>query len=88
MNVTIIEKSLVIKVQEPEKIIIETEYIPLGQFIKLLNIMDSGGMIKAFLKDEGALVNGEHEHRRGRKLYPNDVVELEGIGAYIVAKDH
>ncbi|QKY70840.1 S4 domain-containing protein YaaA [Lentibacillus sp. CBA3610] len=72
---------------EPEKINIETDYIPLGQFIKLLNILDSGGMIKAFLQDQGVLVNGEPEHRRGRKLYPDDVVEMEGIGVYIVTKD-
>ncbi|SFB29777.1 S4 domain protein YaaA [Lentibacillus halodurans] len=73
--------------QQPEKIPIETDYIPLGQFIKLLNILDSGGMVKAFLQDEGVLVNGELEHRRGRKLYPEDVIEMEGIGIYIVTKD-
>ncbi|TFJ92297.1 S4 domain-containing protein YaaA [Lentibacillus salicampi] len=72
---------------EPEKIDIETNYIPLGQFIKLLNIFDSGGMVKAFLQDQGVLVNAEPEHRRGRKLYPGDVIDLEGIGSYIVTKD-
>lgn len=88
MTVIIIGKSLVINLQEPEKVMIETEYIPLGQFIKLLNILDSGGMVKAFLQDEGVFVNGEREHRRGRKLYPDDVVEMEDIGTYIVTKDH
>ncbi|MBP1949468.1 S4 domain-containing protein YaaA [Virgibacillus litoralis] len=70
-----------------EKIEINTDYITLGQFIKLINILESGGMVKAFLQDQGALVNGELEHRRGRKLYPNDVVEIESIGSYIVTKD-
>ncbi|RLL41730.1 S4 domain-containing protein YaaA [Oceanobacillus piezotolerans] len=70
-----------------EEIMIKTEFITLGQFIKLLNVLDSGGMVKAFLQDEGALVNGEREHRRGRKLYENDVVEIEGIGSYIVKKE-
>lgn len=65
---------------------IKTEYITLGQFVKLLNILDSGGMVKAFLQDQGAIVNGELEQRRGRKLYPNDVVEIEGIGSYIVTR--
>lgn len=61
-----------------EKIKISTEYITLGQFIKLTNVLDSGGMVKAYLKDQGVLVNGELENRRGRKLYPNDEVEIEG----------
>lgn len=66
---------------------IKTEYITLGQFIKLLNILDSGGMVKAFIQEKGAIVNGELEHRRGRKLYPNDVVEIDGFGSYIVIKE-
>lgn len=70
-----------------EQIGINTENIALGQFIKLLNILESGGMVKAFLQDKGVLVNGELEHRRGRKLYPNDVVEVEGIGSFIVIKE-
>lgn len=70
-----------------EKIEINTDYITLGQFIKLINILESGGMVKAFLQDQGALVNGELDHRRGRKLYPDDVVEIESIGSYIVTKE-
>ncbi|MFD2045625.1 S4 domain-containing protein YaaA [Ornithinibacillus salinisoli] len=69
-----------------EKIEIKTEYIPLGQFVKLANVLDSGGMVKAFLQDQGATVNGELEHRRGRKIYPGDIVEVEGIGSYIAVK--
>lgn len=65
---------------------INTEYITLGQFVKLTNILESGGMVKAFLQDQGAIVNGEREQRRGRKLYPNDVVEIEGAGSFIVVK--
>ncbi len=69
-----------------EKVKINTEYITLGQVMKLLNILDSGGMIKAYLLDQGAIVNGELEHRRGRKLYEKDVVEIEGH-TYIVQKE-
>lgn len=65
---------------------INTEFITLGQFIKLTNVLESGGMVKAFLQDVGANVNGEIEHRRGRKLYQNDVVEIEGAGSFIVIK--
>lgn len=70
-----------------EKIEIETEYITLGQFLKLANILESGGMIKAFLQEQGAVVNGETEHRRGRKLYVNDVVEVANAGSYIVVNN-
>jgi len=70
-----------------QRIEIETSFITLGQFIKLANVFESGGMIKAFLQDTGVLVNGEIEQRRGRKLYPGDVVEIEEIGTYIVATE-
>ncbi len=65
---------------------ISTDYITLGQFVKLTNVLESGGMVKAFLQDIGAVVNGELEHRRGRKLYSNDVVEIEGAGSFVVVK--
>lgn len=70
-----------------EKISIETDHITLGQFIKLINIFDSGGMIKTFLQTEGVIVNGEREHRRGRKLYPNDTIEIEEVGTFVVTKE-
>ncbi|WP_438874679.1 RNA-binding S4 domain-containing protein [Virgibacillus salexigens] len=55
--------------------------------MKLINVLVSGGMVKAYLQDVGVLVNGEREHRRGRKLYPGDVGELEEAGRFIVASD-
>ena len=69
-----------------EKIKINTAYITLGQFVKLLNILESGGMVKSYLQEEGVLVNGELEHRRGRKLYPKDKVEIEG-NTFVVSKE-
>lgn len=69
-----------------ETIEIDTEFITLGQLLKLINIFESGGMIKGFLQEQGVLVNGEIEHRRGKKLYENDVVEVEDIGSYLVRK--
>ncbi len=63
---------------------IYTEYIPLGQFLKLAGIIDTGGMAKAFLAEVPIKVNGELDNRRGRKLYPGDKVEVEGYGMYEV----
>lgn len=70
-----------------EQIKIKTEHITLGQFLKLANILDSGGMVKQFLKEQGVLVNGEKEQRRGRKLYPDDVVEIDNGESFVVISE-
>ena len=48
--------------------------IRLGQLLKLADVVDAGGDVKAFLASERVLVNGEPENRRGRQLHPGDVV--------------
>jgi len=63
---------------------IDREFITLGQMIKFENIVESGGMVKAFLADYKVLVNGEQDQRRGRKLYPEDVVEIEEVGTFVI----
>ncbi|MBD5020801.1 ribosome maturation protein RlbA, partial [Xanthomonas citri pv. citri] len=57
---------------------IDTEMITLGQFLKLADVIQSGGMAKWFLSEHEVLVNDEPDNRRGRKLYVGDVVEIEG----------
>ncbi len=57
-----------------EPIKIHTEYITLQQVLKKLNIISSGGAAKYYLSENSVLVNDEPEQRRGRKLYPNDVL--------------
>ncbi|MFD1019404.1 S4 domain-containing protein YaaA [Thalassobacillus hwangdonensis] len=69
-----------------EKIEISTEYIQLQQFLKLANVVESGGMAKMFLSEYEVYVNGELEDRRGRKLYVEDQVEIPGVGTFEVAK--
>ena len=59
-------------------IYIDSEYITLGQFLKLADFISNGGEAKFFLSENDVLVNGEIEYRRGRKLYEGDVVEIEG----------
>ncbi|WP_347861805.1 S4 domain-containing protein YaaA [Salimicrobium sp. PL1-032A] len=70
-----------------EKIGISTEQIQLGQFLKLANVVESGGMVKIFLAEFEVMVNGEPETRRGRKLQIGDVVEIEEFGAYEVVSE-
>ncbi len=60
------------------EISIDSAYITLGQLLKLVNLVGSGGEVKAFLQQERVLVNGQAEDRRGRKLYPGDEVRVAG----------
>ena len=56
----------------------EKNYITLQQFLKLKDIVSSGGEAKFFIAENEILVNGETEKRRGRKLYPGDNVSVNG----------
>lgn len=71
---------------KPEKIQIKTDYIQLGQFLKLANIVDSGGSVKYFLNDYAVFVNGDQDQRRGKKLYPGDIIEVEEVGQFQIVK--
>ncbi|KKB75155.1 MULTISPECIES: S4 domain-containing protein YaaA [Bacillus] len=63
---------------------IDTNMITLGQFLKLADVIQSGGMAKWFLSEHEVLVNGEPDNRRGRKLYVGDTVTIEGFGSFQV----
>jgi ribosome-associated protein len=54
------------------------ELITLGQLIKLLSLIGSGAEVKEFLAETRIDVNGEPENRRGRKLYPGDLISISG----------
>ncbi len=54
------------------------DYITLQQFLKLSGIVSTGGQAKLYLQEADITVNGEKENRRGRKLYPEDIVVVEG----------
>lgn len=66
---------------------INTEYITLGQFLKSIDMIDSGGMAKHFLETYYVLVDGEEENRRGKKLYPGTAVEFPETARYEIIKD-
>lgn len=63
---------------------ITTETITLGQFLKLVQAIDTGGMAKWFLQTKEVYVNGERENRRGRKLKHGDTVDIREFGTFIV----
>lgn len=57
---------------------IESEFIKLEQFLKYSSLVSTGGMAKELIKEGYVKVNGDLEERRGKKLYPGDIVEFEG----------
>ena len=54
------------------------ETIELDRFLKLAQIVSSGGEAKQLIKSGEVLVNGVVETRRGRKLRNGDRVEAGG----------
>jgi ribosome-associated protein len=70
----------------PQPIQIDSEYITLGQALKIESIIHSGGIAKMFLEDVEVLVNGERETRRGRKLYDGDTIDIDEIGSFVVRR--
>lgn len=61
---------------------ITDEFVTLGQFLKLADIISSGGQAKWFLQEYEVYVNEELEDRRGRKLYIGDEVDIPGEGRF------
>lgn len=59
------------------KITIKTEYITLSQFLKLSNIVSSGGEAKNYLQTTKILVNKQEENKKGKKLYRGDHIFIE-----------
>lgn len=57
---------------------IHTEFIKLDQLLKWENLVESGAMAKMVILNGDVKVNGEIETRRGKKIYPGDVVEFNG----------
>lgn len=65
------------------KVLIHTEFITLGQLVKLLKLTSSGGGEKVFLAENEILINGEKDNRRGRKIRPGDKVIISNV-TYLV----
>jgi ribosome-associated protein len=55
----------------------EHEYIELNKLLKLLKIVESGGMANVVIEDGLVVVNGQTETQKRKKLRPGDKVEFE-----------
>jgi ribosome-associated protein len=60
-----------------KQVSIHTDYITLGQLIKLLKLISSGGEEKAFVASHKILVNDVADNRRGRKIRNGDKVQID-----------
>lgn len=74
------------RIDKSTPIAITTEYIKLESFLKLANVIESGGMAKTVIQEGEVLVNGEVCTMRGKKLRPGDTVKFYG-SSYTVT-DH
>ncbi|MBZ4667651.1 MAG: ribosome-associated protein [Epulopiscium sp.] len=61
-----------------EEIKINTEYIKLDQFLKYVDIVQSGAEAKYFISENTIKVNGEVVFQRGKKLRSGDKVDING----------
>ena len=58
---------------------IDSDFITLGQLLKEEGIIPTGGAAKWFLREHQVKINGELDNLRGKKIRPNDEVEIVGI---------
>lgn len=65
---------------------IRDDSIRLGQFLKLAGLAEDGGHAKELIEAGDVMVNDEPEYRRGRRLYPGDVVAAEGEQAKVTTR--
>jgi|GEM_PF-459496 len=63
------------------------ETIQLDQFLKMAQIVQSGGEAKVLIQSGVVTVNGIPETRRGRKLRPGDTVTVDGEEFVIESDD-
>ena len=63
----------IIKIKEGE------DYLTLNVLLKITGIISTGGQAKYYLQENEVYVNDILENRRGRKLYPGDLVKIEGV---------
>lgn len=57
---------------------VDEPYIQLDQFMKVMNLVSTGGQAKAMIQGGFVEVNGETETRRKKKLRHGDIVGFEG----------
>lgn len=69
------------------KVKIKGKFIKLGQLIKKLNIVDTGGQVKYFIKSHEIRIDNEVGFKRSSKVWANSTVWIDDQVFYIVEDD-
>lgn len=75
------------KDRDIEKVMIHTDYIQLDQLLKFQGIISTGGQIKPLVEDNKVFLNGNICKEKRKKILPCDVVDIDGIGSFLVTKE-
>lgn len=67
-----------------EAVVIQDDFIKLGQALKLAGLVGSGVEAKIVIQDGLVMLNGEVEKRRGKKVFPNDTIAYKGKEIVVV----
>ena len=65
---------------------INDDFIKLGQLLKLAGMVSSGVEEKIVIQNGEVTVNGEVDTRRGKKIYPQDIVEYKGQQVTVIGE--
>jgi len=60
-----------------KKIYIKTDFIKMDQLLKYAEIAGTGGHAKYLIQNDFVKYNGEIDNRRGKKVYPGDIVTVD-----------
>lgn len=69
-----------------EEIKISSEFIKLDQLLKFSNLVENGADAKYLVQNGFVKVNGEVETRRGKKLFGDEIIEVDLEGQYFCVK--
>lgn len=75
------------KDRDIEKVAIHTEYIQLDQLLKFQGMISTGGQIKPLVDNGKIFLNGKSCTEKRKKIYPGDVVDVDGFGSIMVVAE-
>ena len=65
---------------------ITSEFITLGQLLKLTNTISFGGEAKEYILNHNIVVDNENNKQRGKKLYPGTKIAIDNLLFFEISK--
>ena len=69
-----------------EIIEIKTDVIQMDQLLKWAGIIESGGQMKFLIEDQVIKLNQVLVTEKRKKVFPGDILEINGVGTWKVVK--